>query len=334
MLLLLKLKLKSSILGSQKMLIQGLVHEWPAAINRVMRWPDSRERHALGWCASRVSCPVSGLRCPTWALKFCCCCYSVPQSCLSLTPWPVARQTPPTSAVLQSFLRFMSLGSVRYRAKALQTLPGGGQSRHTRPVCRCEKRSRTKEEVEPARPLGKGCHHLPAEAFPSVSDQCQATVGSQSAHPPRRREPLLSSALGAVHHHTGRGGPAPLERSFYPERLTTNRSMSEKNEAGRWGGGGLLLCRERPERATPPPQMTSGQRSADVKGETGRRVGESIPAQEVCAEAMRWSPGGHPAAGAESASEGRAGQQGLGSVGTATKVLRTPALTMRQSVEG
>lgn len=113
------------------------------------------------------------------------------------------------------------------------------------------------------RPLGKGCRHLPAEPFTSVSDQCQATVGSQSAHPPRRREPLLSSALGAVHHHTGRGGPAPLERSFYPERLTTNRSMSEKNEAGKWGRG-LLLCRERPERATPPPQMTSGQRSADV----------------------------------------------------------------------
>lgn len=43
-LLLLKLKRKSSILGSQKVLIQGLVlqeHERPAAADRVTRWPDS-----------------------------------------------------------------------------------------------------------------------------------------------------------------------------------------------------------------------------------------------------------------------------------------------------
>lgn len=204
---------------------------------------------------------------------------SVPQSCLSVTPWTVAQQVLPTSAVLQSFLRFMSMGSVRYGTKALQTLPGRGQSRHTQPVCGVRSARGRRREVELVRPLGKGCRHLPGEAFLSVSDQCQAAVGTQSAHPPRRREPLLFSALGTVHHHTGRGGPAPLERSSCPERLTTNRSMSEKTEAGRWGGG-LLLRRERPERATPPLQMTSGQRSAEVKGETGRPVQKSVPVQE------------------------------------------------------
>lgn len=71
--------------------------------------------------------------------------------------------------------------------------------------------------------------------------------------------------------------PWPLEHSFHPERLTTNRSMSEENEAGRWGG---YCSVGKDQKEPPPPQMTSGQRYAEVKGETGRRVGKSIPVQE------------------------------------------------------
>ena len=131
-LLLLKLKLKSSILGSQKVLIQGLVHEWPAAVHRVMRWPDSRERHASRWCASRVSCPFQAHGAHLGTEVFCCC-YSVPQSCLSVTPWTVARQAPPTSAVSQfSQIHVLRVSEIRSESPSN---PSWKRSEQAHPAC-------------------------------------------------------------------------------------------------------------------------------------------------------------------------------------------------------
>ena len=111
-LLLFKLKIKSSILGSQKVLIQGLVHEWPAAVDRAMRWPESLEQSSLRWYWSHeCRAPSQAHGAPSGHLR-----YVVviqPFSRVSVISRTVARQAFLTSAVLQSFLRFMSMGSVR-----------------------------------------------------------------------------------------------------------------------------------------------------------------------------------------------------------------------------
>ena len=198
-LLLFELKIKSSILGSQKVLIQGLVHEWPAAVDRVMRWPESLERSGLRWYQSHeCRAPSQAHGAPSGHLRY----VVVIQpfsSCLFVIPRTVARQAFPTSTVLTEFSQIHVHWVSEMRQKPFQEEVRAGTSGQAAGGRSAHKGGRG----ELVRPLGKGCPHWPGEPFTSISDQCQVTVGSQSAHPPQCRE------LGTAHHHTGRAGPGP-----------------------------------------------------------------------------------------------------------------------------
>lgn len=175
------LKRKSRHLGLTESAHPGFgtyEHERPGCHIRSPRWPDSLNGTFMPVCLTSAV-PHFSLRAPALVG-----CWQGSSSAVPRDPADDGRFF--HSAVLQSFLRFMSMGSVRYGTKAVQTLPGRSEQAHPASL-RCEKCTRTKRKGT-VRPFGNGCRHLPGEAFLSVSDQCQVAVGRESAHPPRRRE--------------------------------------------------------------------------------------------------------------------------------------------------
>lgn len=231
-LLLFELKIKSSILGSQKVLIQGLVHEWPAAVDRVMRWPESLERSGLRWYQSHeCRAPSQAHGAPSGHLRY----VVVIQpfsSCLFVIPRTVARQAFPTSTVLTEFSQIHVHWVSEMRQKPFQEevrAGTSGQAAGGRSAHRQRREGGTGEALgERLSSLARGTFYI---HFRSVPGHSGVAISP----------PTTMQGTGHCPSSHRKSRPWPLEHSFHPERLTTNRSMSKENEAGRWGWGVTAL---------------------------------------------------------------------------------------------
>ena len=177
-----------------------------------------------------MPCPISGSRCPIWAFTLCCC-YSALQSCLcNLTDC----STPGFSALrcLTEFSQIHVHGVSEMRQKPFREevragtcgQAAGGRSAH-----------RQRREGGPGEALGERLSSVARGTFYIHFRSVPGHSGVEIS------PPTTMQGTGHCPSSHRKSRPWPLEHSFHPERLTTNRSMSEENEAGRWGWGVTAL---------------------------------------------------------------------------------------------
>ena len=155
-LLLLKLKRKSSILGSQKVLIQALVlqeHEQPAAADRVTRWPDSLNGAVHAGVSQERGAPFQARGAPFGHLSY----VVISPSVVSLCD-PVDCSTAGSSDLrcLAEFSQIHVHGVSEIWNESPSN-PSWKRSEQAHPASlRCEKCTRTKEGGGTGEALGEG----------------------------------------------------------------------------------------------------------------------------------------------------------------------------------